>query len=111
MALEKARSEKKSLFLLVGRENCPNCRTLRSYIDEGLVNLPSEKFVYADLNCDDPNQYREFSRRFSVDGQMLPFVIVADSLGRQFAARSGYGGPEEFSELINGAIAHMTRGY
>lgn len=111
VALEKARAEDKILFLLAGRENCPNCRTLRTFIEEGEVKLPSEKFVYADLNCDEPNQYREFSQRFSVEGRVLPFVIVADSVGRQFAARSGYGGPEEFTKLIDDAVAHIALGY
>lgn len=111
IALSKARSESKNIFVLVGRENCKNCRTLRSYIDEGEVKVNEEQFVYVDLNCDDPKSLKEFESAFKAKGRELPVVVVADPYGRQFATRSGYGRPEEFTKLIDDAVAHMQRRY
>lgn len=104
-AMRQAYTEKKMLFILYGREGCSNCRTLRSYIDDGEVQMDLEKFVYADINCDNKETKEEFWYRFHVDGSVLPFVVIADSSSRQFASRSGYGQPEEFRQLIQDALA------
>jgi len=45
--------------------------------------------------------------RFKVDGNTLPFVVIADSEGKQLACRSGYGSPEEFKKLIKEAKKKM----
>jgi thioredoxin-related protein len=108
-ALSQAESEGKMLFLLAGREGCSNCRTLRKYIVDGDVRLPGEEFVFADFSCDDKSMYGEFNTRFHVEGRGLPLVVVADSYGRQFASRAGYGTAEEFNQLIQYAMEKMNR--
>jgi thioredoxin-related protein len=104
-AMRQAYAEKKMLFILYGRKNCPNCRSLRSYIDNGEVQLDLQKFVYADINCDDSATKEEFRYRFNVAGAVLPIVVIADSNSQLLSSRSGYGQPEEFRNLIQSALA------
>lgn len=103
-AMRTAYAEKKILFILYGRKACPNCRSLHSYIEDGDVELDPKKFVFAEVNCDDPAMQKLFRERFQVEGRTLPFVVVADSNGQQFAARSGFGQPEEFTQFIQDAL-------
>ena len=102
-ALEKAKKEKKLLFVQYGREKCGNCQALRGYIKGGQVRLSAEKFVYADLNCDDKATGQEFRKHFKVTGNTLPFVVVADAEGKQLAGRTGYGKADDFQKLIHAA--------
>jgi thioredoxin-related protein len=103
-AFRKAQEENKLLFVLFGRENCGNCRSLKSYIDSKEVILPEDKFVYAIIDCDNPQSKKSFYGNFKVVGQMLPLVVVAGPYGKQIAERSGYGTPEEFTQLIGDAL-------
>ena len=102
-ALEQAKTEKKMLFIQFGREACGNCRALRGYVAKNEVRLPRDKFVYVDLDCDDKATSSAFRNHFKVEGNTLPFVVVADSDGRQLAARSGYGKPAEYKKFIQQA--------
>ena len=99
-ALKKAKTEGKLVFVELGREGCGNCRALKGYIKSGMLRLRDSRFIYADLNCDDDGANRAFSQRFKVEGRMLPFVVIADSDGKQLAARSGYGEAQDFDDLI-----------
>jgi thioredoxin-related protein len=102
-ALSKAQSENKMLFLQYGREACGNCQALKAMIKSGKVQLSASKFVYADVNCDDPATRKAFSAKFKVSGSTLPFVVIAAPDGRQLAARSGYGTNVEYTKLIKDA--------
>lgn len=103
VALEKAKKEKKLLFAQYGREKCGNCQALRGYIKGGQVRLSAEKYVYANLNCDDQATSEAFGKRFKVSGNMLPFVVVADADGKQLGARTGYGKAADFTKFIKDA--------
>lgn len=102
-AMVSAKADGKLLFIQMGRETCGNCQALKSYISSGAVRLPKERFVYVDLNCDNREASQAFFSRYKVDGNTLPFVVVADSEGKQLAGRSGYGSPEEFKKLVKEA--------
>jgi hypothetical protein len=102
-ALEQAKSENKMLFLQYGREACGNCQALKAMIKSSKVSLPESKFVYADVNCDDPATRNVFKSKFKVTGNMLPFVVIAAPDGTQLAARSGYGTEKDFNQLIRTA--------
>jgi len=104
-ALEKAKTENKILFLQFGREACGNCQELRKMISKNEIELPSSKFVYADVDCDDKAATKIFRQKFHVIGTTLPFVIVASPDGTQLAARTGYGSASEFQKLIKEAAA------
>ena len=102
-ALAKAKSENKMVFLQYGREACGNCQALKAMIKAGKVHLSTSKFVYADVNCDDPATSAAFRGKFKVTGSTLPFVVVAGPDGTQLAARTGYGTDAEFNKLIQDA--------
>ena len=102
-ALSKAQTENKMVFMQYGREACGNCQALKAMIKGGKVHLSPSKFVYADVNCDDPATSKAFSSKFKVSGSTLPFVIIAAPDGRQLAARTGYGSAVEFEKLIKDA--------
>lgn len=102
-ALEKAKTEKKMLFVQYGRENCGNCQTLKGYIRTHALRLPESQFVYADLNCDDKAVSKAFSSKFKVEGNTLPFVVIAGPDGKQLASMTGYGSAAEYQNLIKQA--------
>jgi hypothetical protein len=102
-ALAKAKAEGKILFVQMGRENCPNCQALKAMIKKGDLRLSESKFVYADVNCDDPATNKLFSSKFDVKGNQLPFVAIASSDGVKLAGRSGYGTARDFEDLIREA--------
>lgn len=91
------------LFVQYGREACGNCQALKKMIAGRDVRLAESKFVYADVNCDDPATSRAFKSQFKVEGNTLPFVVIADAEGKQLAARTGYGSAKEWEELIKEA--------
>ena len=99
-ALEKAKAQGKPLFIQLGRESCGFCQNLKRYLKTGSVKI--DGFIYVDLNCDDQQVLKGFQERFTVSGGTLPLVVVADSTGKQLAARSGYGKPEDYQAMIDG---------
>lgn len=103
VALEKAKAENKMVFMQYGREACGNCQALKGYIKGRELRLPESKFVYADVNCDDPATNKLFKEKFKVSGNMLPFVVVAGPDGSQLAGRAGYGTAKEYEDLIRDA--------
>ena len=108
-ALAKAKAEGKMLFVQMGRENCGNCQALKAMIKSNEVRLPDAKFVYADVNCDDPATNKLFSEKFDVKGNVLPFVAIAGPDGAKLAGRSGYGTAKEFETLIKTADTAKAR--
>ena len=100
-ALEKAKAQGKPLFIQLGRETCGFCQNLKSYIKAGSVNI--DNYVYVDLDCDNQQVLKEFQELFTVSGTTLPLVVIADSNGKQLAARSGYGKPEDYRAMIESA--------
>lgn len=102
-ALEKAKTDNKLLFMQEGREACGNCQALRAMIKKGDVRLSPSKFVYADVNCDDPKTDQLFGAKFKVSGNTLPFVVIAAPDGTQLASHGGYGSEKEFEALIKKA--------
>jgi thioredoxin-related protein len=102
-ALANAKADSKLLFIQYGREACGNCQALKSYIAGGSVRLAKDRFIYVDLNCDDPDTRKAFAENFKVQGNMLPFVVIADPEGKQLVSRSGYGNPEDFEKMIREA--------
>ena len=109
-ALEKAQAENKMLFMQYGREACGNCQALKGYIKKNDVRLSESKFVYADMNCDDSATSQAFKSKFKVEGNMLPFVVVAAPDGTQLAARSGYGTVRDYEDMIRDAQKAMKKG-
>ncbi len=102
-ALKNAKSQGKLLFVSFGREACGNCQNLKSLIKSDKVQIPEEKFIYVDLNCDNEKDSNEFYSRFRGNGNTLPFVGIADSDGKQLSVRTGYGTAEEYQKFISEA--------
>lgn len=102
-ALDLAARENKALFVMFGRENCGNCKALKTLLDKNAMRLPKSAFVVVDLNCDDPETSRLFREKFQVEGSTLPFVVIAKPSGEQVAARSGGGNAADYNEFIRKA--------
>jgi len=102
-ALEKAKAEKKLLFIEYGREACGNCQALKQYIKSHTLSIPKSQFVYADLDCDAPAVSKPFHAMFKVQGNTLPFVVITDSEGKQLASKTGYGTVLEYQKLLREA--------
>ena len=102
-AVTEAASQKKTLFVVYGREACGNCRALHDLIDTKKLTLPKSQYLIADINCDDSVQKKAFRARYTVDGKTLPFVVVAAPTGEMLASRSGYGTLPEYTALLRDA--------
>ncbi|MHB8908615.1 MAG: thioredoxin family protein [Syntrophales bacterium] len=98
-ALEKAKAQGKPLFVQLGRESCSHCQDLKSYIKKGTVNI--ENFIYVDLDYDNGTVRKQFETLFTVSGDTMPFVVIADSNGKQITSRSGPGTPTEYKVMID----------
>jgi thioredoxin-related protein len=101
--LAQAKTENKLVFIQYGREKCGNCQALKGYIKSRSVRLSESKYVYVDANCDDSATSGVFRSKFKVEGSTLPFVVVASADGTQLAARTGYGTPDEYEDLLKEA--------
>ena len=102
-AISKAKANGKMLFVMFGREACGNCQHLKKMIKSGAVDLKVNKYVIADINCDNKKQSAVFYKRFSVSGNMLPFVVIAKPDGTMITSRTGYGEAAEYNNMIKGA--------
>jgi hypothetical protein len=102
-ALKTARTQGKFLFVQMGREACGNCQELKGMISQNKVPLSDARYVYADVDCDDLSTNDLFSRHFKVEGDTLPFVVIAAPDGTQLAARSGAGTAKDYNRLISDA--------
>jgi thioredoxin-related protein len=100
-ALEKAKALGKPLFIQLGKETCGFCQDLKSYIQKGWVNI--DNFIYVDLDYDNEKVRKQFQEHFTVSGSTFPFVVIADSNGKQITSRSGSGMPEEYKAMIEKA--------
>jgi hypothetical protein len=106
-ALAQARKENKMAFILLGREDCGNCRATKKLVNSGTVPVTPDKFVIADINTDDPAADADFLQRFGRDnfGDTLPFVVITDSNGKVLAKYSGHKGEAELTKHVNDASA------
>ncbi|MEX1117386.1 MAG: thioredoxin family protein [Terrimicrobiaceae bacterium] len=102
-AIAQATAEKKALFIMYGRDACGNCNVLKKLVAKKDVRLPKASFLIVDLNCDDPATSAAFRDRYKVDGNTLPFVVIANSDGSQIASRTGYGNDKDFNEFVREA--------
>ncbi len=102
-AITQSTAENKALFIMYGREACGNCNALKGLVAKKDVRLPKTAFLIVDLNCDDPAISAEFHERYKVQGNTLPFVVIANPDGSQVAARTGYGSDKAYNEFIREA--------
>ena len=106
-AIHQATKENKMAFILMGRPTCANCNATKKMISEGKVPVTSDTFVMADISADDSRVSAAFKQKFPKEkfGNMLPFVVIADSKGKALASYSGYKDPATLTALIEGAKA------
>ena len=107
VALAKAKSENKMLFIMEGRKECGNCEALRQMIHKGELALPADKFVVAEVNVDDEKTDALFMKHFKVSGEVLPFVAVTAPNGKQLAAHAGGGSLDDFKKMVETAKKRM----
>jgi thioredoxin-related protein len=102
-AISKAKANGKMLFVMFGREACGNCQHLKKMIKSGAVDVKANRFVIADINCDNQKQGAAFYKRYSVNGNTLPFVVIAKPDGTMITSRTGYGEAAEYNKFIKSA--------
>jgi hypothetical protein len=111
-ALSQAKKENKMGFILLGRENCGNCRAAKKLVNEGKVPVSEDTFVIAEIDTDDLDADEAFLKKFGRDnfGDVLPFVVITDSEGRTLAHYSGRKSQSDLTALIEGAKAKAAAG-
>lgn len=102
-ALHEAKASGKMLFVMFGREGCGNCKHLKKMIKSGSVDVEVNKFVIADINCDDKKQSAVFYKRYTVNGSYLPFVVIARPDGTMISSRAGFAEATEYNNFIKAA--------
>ena len=103
LAVAKAKTEGKILFVMESRDGCGNCDELKAMIKSNRLRLNPADFVFADVNVDDAATDALFMSLFKVEGTQLPFVAIAAPDGTQLAAHSGAATEKEFEDLVNTA--------
>jgi len=102
-SIAAAKRANKKLFIMFGRQACGNCQHLKKLIRDGSVKISNSEFIIVDMNCDDKAQSQAFYKRYSVNGNYLPFVVIARSDGTQITSRAGYGEAADYNNLIKAA--------
>ena len=105
--VSQARRENKLGFILMGRENCGNCKATKALVEQGKIPVTAETFVAADINIDDQKSQAEFMRKYKKleFGSTLPFVVVTDSSGKALAHAGGFKGADHWTKVIEEAKA------
>jgi hypothetical protein len=108
--IHQATRENKLAFIVLGRENCGNCKATKRLVNEGKIAVTADTFVTADLNVDDPKTEAEFSRKYKKleFGNVLPFVVLTDSRGKAVAHASGFKGADYWNKAIEDAKQQST---
>ncbi|MFA5340087.1 MAG: thioredoxin family protein [Candidatus Omnitrophota bacterium] len=102
-AASRAKANRKMIFVILGREACTNCQHLKKMIRTNAVNLKADRYIIADINCDNKKQNTDFFKRYSVGGKTLPFVVIARPDGTMLVSRTGYGEAADYQKLIKEA--------
>ncbi len=103
-ALNTARSQNKFAFLEYGLDSCSHCQDLYSYITNGLLTLPAERFVIGKISADDPVNGPLFLATFKPALLSYPIVVITTPTGLPLVLRSGAGTAEQFQNLIVDAL-------
>jgi len=99
---EAARDDK-LLLVSLGRDACSNCRKFYGYLEDESLALDTNRVIYVKLDVDNVVDQNAFFSHFSVMGDVLPFVGVANGKGKSFGVRHGFGTPDEYAELLRTA--------
>ncbi|PTX99136.1 hypothetical protein DB345_01815 [Spartobacteria bacterium LR76] len=110
-AIKQATTENKALFIIYGRATCGNCNALHGYIDQHQLRLTKTSFLIANIDCDDPAQSSNFKGKYrnNLDGNTLPFVVIAKPDGTLVKARTGYGTADQFNDFIRDAKKDLKK--
>ena len=110
-AISQAGKENKMAFIIMGRENCGNCKATKKIIaSESVPAVTAETFVLAEVNCDDEKDRSKFDKKFSKEkfGSTLPFVVITDSKGKALASWSGMKSAADIAEIVKQAQAKVA---
>jgi len=97
-ALSQAATERKLVFIEVGREACSQCRTLVQGVvpHPEIAPLLQRGFVAVASDCDDAeDSVIELAQELG-DANMLPFVLFCDAQGKFLGGSSGPVNPISF---------------
>lgn len=104
-AAKEAQTEKKMLFIIYGREGCEYCAATKAMIKAHQIDVTADKYVKVELNCDDPKVAADFEKRYGLEvfGEVLPYVVVADSNGRALARSGGPKDAGKWAKILQAA--------
>lgn len=108
--LDKARSEKKQIFVEFYTDWCPYCKMFQKETigDDKVARMLEENFVYVRLNGEDSNNHVnyngktlsnvELANSFSVSA--FPSLLFLDSGGKPITMLSGFIPPDQFEPVL-----------
>ncbi len=102
-AFSRARAQGKKVFLICGRDTCPNTMSTRNYSceDSSVKRYLQNDYVCWYNNCEE--QYEEAYQYFTRGdvGNTLPFIAVIDAANdRALAAEGGYHSASDLSLML-----------
>ena len=101
-ACEKAKNDKKLVFVSLGREICGRCQKFYGFVKNGQVTIDPKRYVFIRLDVDNYEHREYFYSTFDPPDRKLPFVGVMD--GDRTAVREALSGghtPEEYQKLMS----------
>ena len=75
---EKAKRDKKLVFVSLGREICGRCQKFYGFVKNGQVTIDPKKYVFIRLDVDNYEHREYFYSTFDPPDRKLPFVGVMD---------------------------------
>ena len=101
-ACEKAKNDKKLVFVSLGREICGRCQKFYGFVKNGQVTIDPKRYVFIRLDVDNYEHREYFYSTFNPPDRRLPFVGVMD--GDRNAVKEALSGghtPGEYQKLMS----------
>ncbi|GEM_PF-3306419 len=104
-SLSEARRANKLVLVDVYTDWCGWCKKLDrdTYTDPGVIQILKASFVCVKLDAEDGGAGESFARQYRVDG--FPCIMVLEPSGKLRGVTYGYRNAQDFSEILNKAIA------
>lgn len=98
-ALAMAKQENKTLFLMLGKDDCINCQVVRKAIRDGSFPLPKKQYLWVEFSPDNKAMWSDFIKRYNIEG-VFPNIVIVTSDGSMLAKSTGPLNKQEFAKLI-----------
>lgn len=106
-SINKAKNEKKLLFLLCAEPNSKHAAKIKKWIKSGQIKLSKKYFVYKSVTISTKEQKEDLMMNFNItEEDKGPFVCIADQNGNEFQTLKGKKALKTYKKLVKLSKTH-----